>query len=107
MLNKEVKEYLSNIGKEESYLETNMAFDYFEEKLKESIPYCWCVDAVKSELQYFDNYELDIDNFTKEEWIEAICEYLTGLAEGIEKNCYYLYNPRKDCFELSWAEGSN
>ena len=107
MLNKEVKEYLSNIGKEESYLEPNMAFDYFEEKLKESIPYCWCDDAVKIELQYFDNYELDVDNFTKEEWIEAICEYLTGLAEGIEKNYYYVYNPRKDCFELSWAEGSN
>lgn len=103
MLNKEVKEYLSNIGREESYLETNMTFDYFEEKLKESIPYCLCVYAVKNELQYFDN----VDNFTKEEWIEAICEYLTGLAEGIEKNCYYVYNPRKDCFELSWAECSN
>ena len=107
MLNKEVKEYLSNIGKEESRLEPNMTFDYFEEKLKESIPYCWCVDAVETELQYFDKYELDIDNFSKEEWTEAICEYLTGLAEGIEKNCYYIYNPRKDCFELSWAEGSN
>lgn len=100
MLNKEVKEYLSNIGKEESQLETNMAFDYFEEKLKESIPYCWCADAVEMELQGFDNHELDVANFTKEEWIEAICEYLTGLAEGIEKNCYYSYNPRKDCFEL-------
>ena len=49
MLNKEVKEYLSNIGKEESYLETNMTFDYFEEKLKESIPYCLCVYAVKND----------------------------------------------------------
>ena len=107
MLNKEIKEYLSNIGKGESYLDPNMTFDYFEGKPKESIPYCWCTDAVKTELQYFDNYELDIDNFTKEEWTEAICEYLTGLAEGIEKNCYYIYNPRKDCFELSWAEGSN
>ena len=107
MLNKEIKEYLSNIGKGESYLDPNMTFDYFEGKPKESIPYCWCTDAVKTELQYFDKYELDVDNFTKEEWIEAICEYLTGLAEGIEKNCYYIYNPRKDCFELSWAEGSN
>ena len=107
MINKEVKEFLSNIGKEESYLEPNMTFDYFEGKLKESIPYCWCIDAVKFELQYFDKYELDVDNLTKEEWTEAICEYLTGLAEGIEKNCYYIYNPRKDCFELSWAESSN
>ena len=107
MLNKEVKEYLSNIGREESQFEPNMTFDYFKEKLKESIPYCWCIDAVKTELQYFADYELDIDNFTKEEWVEAICEYLTGLAEGIEKNCYYVYSPRKDCFELSWAECSN